>query len=457
MESSIIKKCYTKSHANKRAIKYCLNCKKYLCEICTASHIKCDRKHELYSIDKDLNISFTGACTEKNHPNKLDYYCSTHNNLCCAACLCKIKEKGDGQHTECNACYIEDIKEEKRKKLNDNINILKELSQNIKKKVKEIKKIYEKTKPKKEEIKLNIQNTFDDIINILNNRKKELLKKLDNLYEENIFSEEFMKTYKKLPSKIDNNLKKGKNVIEKWDEDEKNGKLNEIINDCIIIEKNIEKFQKVNEKLKSLNTRINFQFCIETNDLEMLSDRLKNLGKIIYNDYKFTFKQCPSNIITKKRFIISGEKENIMFKKEPNFVWTGTTCLNEFQKLVEYKWKVRILKSVTKQIMVGVVPIDFDPEKIDNTDFNLNICGWFFYFYDMRLYSGPPHNYRNKGSEINNCTDEITLVMNMNKRSLKFMVNNIDKGEQYKDIPIDKPLFPAVCLFNSDKVEIIEI
>ena len=150
MESSIIKKCYTKSHANKRAIKYCLNCKKYLCEICTASHIKCDRKHELYSIDKDLNISFTGACTEKNHPNKLDYYCSTHNNLCCAACLCKIKERGDGQHTECNACYIEDIKEEKRKKLNDNINILKELSQNIKKKVKEIKKIYEKTNPNKE-------------------------------------------------------------------------------------------------------------------------------------------------------------------------------------------------------------------------------------------------------------------------------------------------------------------
>ena len=43
----------------------------------------------------------------------------------------------------------------------------------------------------------------------------------------------------------------------------------------------------------------------------------------------------------------------------------------------------------------------------------------------------------------------------MNKRSLKFIVNNVDKGEQYQNIPIDKPLFPVVCLFKPDTVEII--
>ena len=158
-----------------------------------------------------------------------------------------------------------------------------------------------------------------------------------------------------------------------------------------------------------------------------------------------------------KRFIISGENENILPKKEPNFVWTGTTCLYEFKNLIEYKWKIRILKSKTNQIMVGVAPIDFNAEKIDPTDFTLNLSGWFFYCYDLRLYSGPPHNYRNKSSEIKDYSNEITLVMNMNKRSLKFIINNIDKGEQYNDIPIDKPLCPAVFLFNPDKVEIIEI
>ena len=45
----------------------------------------------------------------------------------------------------------------------------------------------------------------------------------------------------------------------------------------------------------------------------------------------------------------------------------------------------------------------------------------------------------------------------MNKRTLKFIINNEDKGESYTDIPIDKPLVPAVCLHNiNDSVEILE-
>ena len=135
MESSI-KRCSTKSHWNKKATKFCLTCNKPFCEICAASHNKCDRKHELFSIESDANLSFTNTCKEGNHPNKLDYFCKTHNNLCCAACLCKIKAKGDGQHTECNACHISEIKEEKKIILKNNIKILKELSLNIKKMLK---------------------------------------------------------------------------------------------------------------------------------------------------------------------------------------------------------------------------------------------------------------------------------------------------------------------------------
>ena len=46
--------------------------------------------------------------------------------------------------------------------------------------------------------------------------------------------------------------------------------------------------------------------------------------------------------------------------------------------------------------------------------------------------------------------------MNMKKRTLKFIINNEDKGESYTDIPIDKPIYPAVFLYNkNDSVEII--
>ena len=45
----------------------------------------------------------------------------------------------------------------------------------------------------------------------------------------------------------------------------------------------------------------------------------------------------------------------------------------------------------------------------------------------------------------------------MNKRTLKFIVDNEDKGDSYTDIPLEKPIFPSVLLYHTnDSVEIIE-
>ena len=47
--------------------------------------------------------------------------------------------------------------------------------------------------------------------------------------------------------------------------------------------------------------------------------------------------------------------------------------------------------------------------------------------------------------------------MNMKKRTLKFIINNEDKGDSYTDIPLDKPIVPAVLLYDKDdSVEICE-
>ena len=48
--------------------------------------------------------------------------------------------------------------------------------------------------------------------------------------------------------------------------------------------------------------------------------------------------------------------------------------------------------------------------------------------------------------------------MNMKKRALKFIIDNEDKGESYTNIPIDKPIYPAVILHDTnDSIEILEI
>ena len=59
--------------------------------------------------NKDIFINF---CQEQNHSNKLEYYCKNHNILCCASCITKIKGLGNGQHKDCDICFIEDIKDE---------------------------------------------------------------------------------------------------------------------------------------------------------------------------------------------------------------------------------------------------------------------------------------------------------------------------------------------------------
>ena len=103
--------------------------------------------------------------------------------------------------------------------------------------------------------------------------------------------------------------------------------------------------------------------------------------------------------------------------------------------------------------MVGVAPIVFD---INSSSYNN--CGWYLYCNNSTLYSGPPFNYSGKNTNLSKVNDEIIVVMNMKKRTLKFIINNEDKGDSYTNIPIDKPLFPAVLLLDqNDSVEILEI
>ena len=131
----------------------------------------------------------------------------------------------------------------------------------------------------------------------------------------------------------------------------------------------------------------------------------------------------------------------------------GTICENELDKsLEEHKWKIKLLKVTNKYLMVGVAPIDFDINKS-----NSSTCGWYLYCNNSCLYSGPPFNYGGNNTNLSKVNDEIIVVMNMKKRTLKFIINNEDKGESYTNIPIDKPLFPAVLLYyQNDSVEISE-
>ena len=76
---------------------------------------------------------------------------------------------------------------------------------------------------------------------------------------------------------------------------------------------------------------------------------------------------------------------------------------------------------------------------------------------ESTLYLGPPLKYSSDKTNLSAIKDEIVVVMNMKKRTLKFIINNEDKGDSYTNIPIDKPLYPAVFLYyKDDSIEISE-
>ena len=255
---------------------------------------------------------------------------------------------------------------------------------------------------------------------------------------------------KNLPKRIKLSLEKGKSINKEWD----NNNINSYINDCINIENNIKFINNINENINKCknNEKIKIKFEPKEDSLNYFLDTIKSFGNIFYN--KYSFKECPNNINANRKYIITGENKNIFTKTGLGTTWMGTICENELDKSIEeHKWKIKILKTQNKYIFVGVAPIDFD---INSTE-HYNHCGWYYYCYNSTLYSGPPYKYSCKNSGLSKVNDEITIVMNMKKRTLKFIINNEDKFDSYTDIPIDKPIFPAVLLENqNDSVEIIE-
>ena len=131
-----IKKCSSKEHLDVNALSYCQKCKIYMCNKCGKIHSNLYPKHQTFNIKDDIKNIFTGICKENNHSCKLEYFCKTHNILCCAQCITNIKDEENGEHKDCSICRIEKIKDEKKNKLKDNINCLEELSKKLEESIK---------------------------------------------------------------------------------------------------------------------------------------------------------------------------------------------------------------------------------------------------------------------------------------------------------------------------------
>ena len=270
------KKCSFQEHGEIDANYYCQECKIYMCNKCENFHSKLIKNHQSFQLGKEFIETFTGFCKIEKHNYCLEFFCKNHNELCCAVCLCKIKKGDVGKHKDCDVCLIEDIKEEKINNLKENIKYLEELSISFNEEINKLKLFFEKINEKKEELKLKIQNIFTKIRNELNNREDELLQKIDSQYEEIYFNERIIKDCEKLPNEIKISLEKGKIIEKEYKENNKNDKLNLLINDCLKIEKNIKSIKIIKENNKKFNSNnYNLEFFEKEEELKNLLNAKK--------------------------------------------------------------------------------------------------------------------------------------------------------------------------------------
>ena len=304
---------------------------------------------------------------------------------------------------------------------------------------------------RKEKLKKKIQKIFTDIRCKLNEREDELLKQLDKEFDNLFIKGNLTKNIDKLKNEIKINLEKGKLIDNDWND---SNKLSLLINNCINIEKNTQDLEEINEKAKKCNKgnieKIKF-IPEDENDINKLLKEIQSFGNVYYDDkYFFKVKKCPLNENNDLNYEISGDRNNIITKTGTDKKWICVICQNALEKKKFYKWKIKILKSKNYYINIGITSIDYMSKSRNYKN------GWYLYYYDFSLYSGPPHNYEEKNSGLQK-KNEIAIVMDTNKGILKFMTEDEDKGNSYIDIPIDKPLFPSILLYNQDdSVEIIE-
>ena len=276
------KKCSLKKHSEINAVIYCIECKRYFCNKCKNNHSDLFEDHHFCNIDQNMDEIFTGYCTENNHNISLEYYCRSHNKLCCAACVTKIKGEGKGQHSNCEVCLLNEIKEEKKNSLKENINLLQNLYKKLDEAINNLKNLFKVINNNKEELKLNIQKIFTKFRSALNEREEKLLFEVDNEYDKYFINENIINKSEKLPQKVKSALEKGKNI----DTENKNIQLNILINDCINVENNVKEINDVYDTIKKCNANkeIKIMFIPDNNDINNFIETIKSFGGLTNNE-----------------------------------------------------------------------------------------------------------------------------------------------------------------------------
>ena len=344
------KNCSFKEHNELEGKIFCQECNVYMCNKCENYHSKLCEHHHTFNI-KEFYCDFTGFCKIENHSNKLSFYCKTHNQLCCAACLCVINNNIYGQHKYCNVFEIKDIKGEKEISLKKNIKFLEDISLDLRSKIKKLDILFEQINLEKEKLKIKVINIFTQIRNEINKREDEILADIDMKFNNLIFNDKIVNESKKLPNIIKTILDNAEKINHLWNDE---NKLNYCINDCIKIEENINGIKNIfNKMMKCLCLKLDVkcQTELNSNSNNFLYEMIKCFGNVDIKPYfNDNIENTFEHYLDEK--IKLGIKNIFAFNIETNLSMENNYLKNQ-KKIFENLVKGKIMKGIRNVLAFG--------------------------------------------------------------------------------------------------------
>lgn len=181
----------------------------------------------------------------------------------------------------------------------------------------------------------------------------------------------------------------------------------------------------------------------------------------------FKWAQCPLAVKRKRAYTLEGKRGRVATACTAASGDEHCTVLGAAPFLANCvaDWEIRVLKSKDDNgnlVYVGVAPAEMsqgDEKSISH--------GWFFSCYKSALFSGKPNNFwckeygpRKANGEYVKTGDSVCASMDTALGKLSFALKRdgvkTDLGVAFEGIPLDKPLVPAVIMYNcGDSVEFI--
>ncbi|XP_019859672.1 PREDICTED: E3 ubiquitin-protein ligase TRIM71-like [Amphimedon queenslandica] len=163
------------------AVVYCCDCGQFLCDLCKKVHKRSKKKanHELISLEtKESRIELSainyGAVYCARHPEKLIYYCNDCNKLVCQICL-------NIHHKSHNYNYYLDEGDAACEALKQSVASCNGVIPPVTEAIANGEKMLEQIATRKEEVRQEIKETFEELKAVLDKRCNDLLMETEEI------------------------------------------------------------------------------------------------------------------------------------------------------------------------------------------------------------------------------------------------------------------------------------